>query len=124
MMEKLYARDVYGQTLVELGKKDKKVIVCDADLSAGSASVEEFYSNAVCSLQGRFDLVGPLDEDDGLRMAKIIEAQHFKLGDRIQSIGINMVNMKPAGVLVDQDKARTANLSAVFGSGAGGDALD
>jgi transketolase len=36
MAEKLYARDVYGQTLVELGKKDPKVIVCDADLSGST----------------------------------------------------------------------------------------
>jgi len=32
-MEKLYARDVYGKTLIELGKKDPQVVVCDADLS-------------------------------------------------------------------------------------------
>jgi transketolase len=35
-MEKLYARDVYGKTLVELGKQDNKVIVCDADLSGST----------------------------------------------------------------------------------------
>ncbi len=35
-MEKLYARDVYGKTLVELGKKDDKVIVLDADLSGST----------------------------------------------------------------------------------------
>ena len=35
-MELLYARDVYGQTLVELGKKDKNVIVLDADLSSST----------------------------------------------------------------------------------------
>ncbi|MFH1504100.1 MAG: transketolase family protein [Candidatus Omnitrophota bacterium] len=35
-MEKLYARDVYGQTLIELGKQDKNVIVLDADLSGST----------------------------------------------------------------------------------------
>ncbi|MBP7089115.1 MAG: transketolase family protein [Candidatus Omnitrophica bacterium] len=35
-MEKLYSRDIYGKTLVELGKKDKKVIVLDADLSGST----------------------------------------------------------------------------------------
>jgi len=32
----LYARDVYGQTLVELGKKDPNVVVLDADLSGST----------------------------------------------------------------------------------------
>lgn len=35
-MEKMYARDVYGKTLVELGKKDKNVVVLDADLSGST----------------------------------------------------------------------------------------
>jgi len=35
-MEKLYARDVYGETLVELGKKDKNIVVLDADLSGST----------------------------------------------------------------------------------------
>ncbi len=33
MSELIYARDVYGKTLVELGKKDKRIVVLDADLS-------------------------------------------------------------------------------------------
>lgn len=36
MAEMLYARDVYGKTLIELGKKDKSVVVCDADLSGST----------------------------------------------------------------------------------------
>ncbi len=35
-MEKLYARDVYGKTLVELGAKDRNVVVLDADLSGST----------------------------------------------------------------------------------------
>ena len=35
-MEKLYARDAYGKTLVELGRKDKQVVVLDADLSGST----------------------------------------------------------------------------------------
>ncbi|MBD3246498.1 MAG: transketolase family protein [Candidatus Omnitrophica bacterium] len=35
-MEKLYARDLYGQTLLELGKKDPRVVVLDADLSGST----------------------------------------------------------------------------------------
>lgn len=34
--ERLYARDVYGQTLVELGKEDPNIVVCDADLSGST----------------------------------------------------------------------------------------
>jgi len=36
MTEKLYARDAYGKTLVELGKKDPRVVVLDADLSGST----------------------------------------------------------------------------------------
>ncbi|MBU2473560.1 MAG: transketolase family protein [Candidatus Omnitrophica bacterium] len=35
-MDKVYARDVYGQTLVELGQKDKNIVVLDADLSGST----------------------------------------------------------------------------------------
>jgi transketolase len=36
MTEQLYQRDVYGQTLVELGKQDKDIVVLDADLSGST----------------------------------------------------------------------------------------
>lgn len=35
-MEMLYARDIYGKTLVELGKVDPRVVVLDADLSGST----------------------------------------------------------------------------------------
>jgi transketolase len=35
-MEQLYQRDVYGKTLVELGKKDSRIVVLDADLSGST----------------------------------------------------------------------------------------
>lgn len=35
-MEQLYQRDVYGQTLVELGKANKDIVVLDADLSSST----------------------------------------------------------------------------------------
>jgi len=35
-MEMLYQRDVYGQTLVELGKRNKDIVVLDADLSSST----------------------------------------------------------------------------------------
>ncbi|UCC94830.1 MAG: transketolase family protein [Candidatus Omnitrophota bacterium] len=35
-MELLYARDIYGKTLIELGKKDFHVVVLDADLSGST----------------------------------------------------------------------------------------
>jgi len=36
MAEQLYQRDVYGQTLVELGKTNKDIVVLDADLSGST----------------------------------------------------------------------------------------
>ncbi|MFC1675016.1 transketolase family protein [Candidatus Omnitrophota bacterium] len=41
MAEKLYQRDIYGETLVELGRKDKDIVVLDADLS-GSTRTRTF----------------------------------------------------------------------------------
>ena len=38
-MEKVYARDAYGKTLVELGKKHKNIVVLDADLSGSTRTV-------------------------------------------------------------------------------------
>ncbi|MCU0651592.1 MAG: transketolase family protein [Candidatus Omnitrophica bacterium] len=35
-MEMLYQRDIYGQTLVELGKTNKDIVVLDADLSSST----------------------------------------------------------------------------------------
>lgn len=35
-MELLYQRDVYGQTLVELGRQNKDIVVLDADLSSST----------------------------------------------------------------------------------------
>jgi transketolase len=36
MAEMLYQRDIYGQTLVELGRKNKDIVVLDADLSGST----------------------------------------------------------------------------------------
>lgn len=36
MAEMLYQRDVYGKTLVELGKSNKEIVVLDADLSSST----------------------------------------------------------------------------------------
>jgi len=38
-MEALYARDVYGKTLVELGRKDHDIVVLDADLSGSTRTI-------------------------------------------------------------------------------------
>lgn len=35
-MEQLYQRDIYGKTLVELGKQNKDIVVLDADLSGST----------------------------------------------------------------------------------------
>lgn len=36
MAEMLYARDVYGKTLIELGKRNRNIVVLDADLSGST----------------------------------------------------------------------------------------
>ena len=39
MAELLYQRDIYGQTLAELGKENKQIVVLDADLSGSTRTV-------------------------------------------------------------------------------------
>ena len=36
MAELLYQRDIYGKTLIELGKENKDIVVLDADLSSST----------------------------------------------------------------------------------------
>ena len=36
MSEVMMARDVYGDTLLELGRKNKDIVVLDADLSSST----------------------------------------------------------------------------------------
>ena len=36
MVEQLYQRDIYGKTLIELGKQNKDIVVLDADLSSST----------------------------------------------------------------------------------------
>jgi len=36
MAEQLYQRDIYGQTLIELGRQNKNIVVLDADLSGST----------------------------------------------------------------------------------------
>ncbi|MCQ9208937.1 MAG: transketolase family protein, partial [Omnitrophica bacterium] len=36
MSEKLYARDAYGEALIELGRKNKQIVALDADLSSST----------------------------------------------------------------------------------------
>lgn len=38
-MEQIYQREIYGQTLVELGRQNKDIVVLDADLSASTKTV-------------------------------------------------------------------------------------
>lgn len=54
MAEMLYQRDVYGQTLVELGRRDPNILVLDADLSGSTRTClfakefrERFYNFGV-----------------------------------------------------------------------------
>ena len=45
-MELLYQRDIYGKTLVELGKTNQDIVVLDADLSGSTRTkffAKEFF---------------------------------------------------------------------------------
>jgi transketolase len=58
MAELLYQRDVYGQTLVELGTSNQNIVVLDADLS-GSTRTSVFAK----AFPDRFFNIGIAEQD-------------------------------------------------------------
>ena len=55
MAESLYQRDVYGKTLVELGKVDPRIIVVDADLSGSTRT--SLFAKEFPDIQERHDQI-------------------------------------------------------------------
>lgn len=116
-MDKQYARDIYGKTLVELGKKDKNIIVLDADLSGSTRTA--FFAK---EYPGRFFNFGVAEQNmmasaAGLaRCGKTVFASTFAMFasaravDQVRnSICYNNLNVKivatHGGVTVGEDGA-------------------
>ncbi len=117
MSEKLYARDVYGKTLVELGKLDPNVVVLDADLSGSTRTSffakefpERFFNFGVAE-QGMMATAGGLASS-----GKIVFASTFAMFataralDQVRNtICYNKLNVKivatHSGVTVGEDGA-------------------
>ena len=114
-MDKQYARDIYGKTLVELGKKDKNIIVLDADLSGSTRTA--FFAK---EYPGRFFNFGVAEQNmmasaAGLaRCGKTVFASTFAMFasaravDQVRnSICYNNLNVKivatHGGVTVGED---------------------
>ena len=117
MAELLYQRDVYGNTLVELGKKNKNIVVLDADLSSSTRT--KIFAN---EFPERFFNFGVAEQNmmataAGLATcSKIVFASSFAIfatgraWDQVRnSIGYNNLNVKivatHAGITVGPDGA-------------------
>ncbi len=117
MAEMLYQRDVYGKTLVELGKENKNIVVLDADLSSSTRT--KIFAN---EFPERFFNFGVAEQNmmataAGLATcSKIVFASTFAIfatgraWDQVRnSIGYNNLNVKivatHAGITVGPDGA-------------------
>ena len=58
MAELLYQRDIYGKTLIELGKENKDIVVLDADLSSSTRT--SFFAK---EFPGRFFNFGVAEQN-------------------------------------------------------------
>jgi len=117
MAELLYQRDVYGKTLVELGKENQEIVVLDADLSSSTRT--KIFAN---EFPDRFFNFGVAEQNmmaaaAGLATCdKIVFASTFAIfatgraWDQVRnSIGYNSLNVKivatHAGITVGPDGA-------------------
>jgi len=80
----------------------------------GLAGVGYFDANVIHSLKGCLDLVRPFNKNDRAGIAKIVEAYHFELVKRIQSIRIHEVDIQPALILINYDECRAGDALAVL----------
>ena len=96
----------------------------DADSPGVLPSVGQLDANELNRTYGRLDFICPLDQHNGLRIAEIIEAEHLKLGDGVETIGVYMIDVESAHVLIDDDECRAGDASKVLGACAGSDTFD
>ncbi len=94
--------------------------VLDAYPSYGLAGMIKLDADAVDTLQGRFDFIGPLDENHRPSVAIVVETQHLELGDRTQPISVYVTNIQLARIFINYYKSGAVDVRQVFGSGAGG----
>jgi hypothetical protein len=98
--------------------------VADVYFAPAVPGVTKLYANVVDTSQGRLDLIGPLYQHYRSPIAKVIEAEHLKLGDIVQPISVHVEDVKSPRILVDDHKCRTRDHFAVISPGACTDALN
>jgi hypothetical protein len=94
--------------------------IFDVYYTFGPAGVLELYPDIIQSFQSRLDFIGPFDQNHGLRITKIVEAQHLEVGYGIQAVRINMIDVQPTAVFIDYNERRAVNLFLVLCARSGG----
>ncbi len=117
MAEKLYQRDVYGQTLVKLGAQDKNIVVLDADLSSSTRTnlfaqqfPERFFNFGVAEQNMMATAAGLASCGKTVFLSTFAVFAAGRAWDQIRvSIGYNNFNVKivatHAGITVGPDGA-------------------
>jgi transketolase len=102
MAEMLYQRDIYGKTLVELGKQNKDIVVLDADLSSSTRTgifakefPERFFNFGVAEQNMMATAAGLASCDKIVFVSTFAMFATGRAWDQIRnSIGYNNFNIK------------------------------
>jgi len=102
MAEMLYQRDIYGKTLVELGKQNKDIVVLDADLSSSTRTSmfakefpERFFNFGVAEQNMMATAAGLASCDKIVFVSTFAMFATGRAWDQIRnSIGYNNFNIK------------------------------
>jgi len=102
MSEMLYQRDVYGKTLIELGEKNKDIVVLDADLSGSTRTAifgekfpERFFNFGVAEQNMMATAAGLASCDKIVFVSTFAMFATGRAWDQVRnSIGYNNFNVK------------------------------
>ena len=98
--------------------------ICDFYRSLRGADVGEGYFHIICEAEGELDFIGPFYEDDGVGRAEVVEADAFEIGTCFESIGVDVADIEPAVIFVDEDEGGAGDgAGVVFCAATCGDAF-
>ena len=79
------------------------------------AAVGQVDADIVDVVDHRLDFIRPFDQDHGLRVAEVVEAEPLEFGERLDPIGVDVIDVESAAILVDDDEGRACDVFAVLG---------
>ncbi len=98
--------------------------VPEADDPLVRPGVGQIDANGVYPSKSSLDFIRPFDQNDGFGIAEIVEAQPLEIGDGVEPVRVDMIEVEPARILVDQDEGRAGHVLPIRGPRPGGNPLD